>query len=91
VPWFTYKCKDHGEFRAILEKRTKTHKCPQCTVECYAIYKIGTVQLVERIDNGVMARAVERLHNIDELMDDRNREHKERYGKPDSEDDSEGN
>jgi len=68
---FTYKCPEHGSFCVSLDKREKTHKCPKCGKESKAVLKMGSVQIVERLDNGAMARAVERLHNIEEIMEER--------------------
>lgn len=33
------------------------------------------MQMVERLDNGLMPRAVERLHNIEEIMAERDSKH----------------
>ena len=74
---FTYQCPTHGNFRVKLDKREKRYKCPQCSVECQSVLKMGTVQVVERLDNGAMARKVERLHNIEEIMNDRADKHQE--------------
>jgi hypothetical protein len=38
---------------------------------------MGTVTVMERLDNGAMARAVERIHNVEELMEERSRKHEE--------------
>jgi hypothetical protein len=71
MAWFSYKCPEHGEFRVSLPKREKKVKCPTCSVESGAIIRAGGVQIVERLDNGAMARTVERLHNIEEIMNER--------------------
>jgi vacuolar-type H+-ATPase subunit D/Vma8 len=39
------------------------------------VMKPATMQMVERLDNGLMPRAVERLHNIEEIMEERDRNH----------------
>lgn len=59
-----------------LENRAKTTNCPRCGAESRAILKLGSSQIVERLDNGAMPRAVERLHNIEEIMADRDASHR---------------
>lgn len=75
MAWFTYKCPDHGEYKISLQKREKTHLCPLCQKESKAIIKAGSISVVERLDNGAMARTVERLYNIEEIMSDRADKH----------------
>lgn len=75
MPWFTYKCQEHGEFKASLSKREQTQKCPECDNICYSVIKSASVSIVERLDNGAMARTVERLHNIEEIMSERADKH----------------
>lgn len=81
---FKYKCPDHGEFVVCLDKREKKANCPHCGKESRAIIRAGTIQVMERLDNGAMARAVERLSNIEEVMSERSDAHskmeKERMG-----------
>jgi hypothetical protein len=36
---------------------------------------MGTTQIIEKLDNGLMGRAVERLHNIEEIMNERADKH----------------
>ena len=72
---FSYKCPEHGDFTVTLKKRVKKMPCPECQKESCAIIRAGTIQVVERLDNGAMARAVERLHDIDDIMYDRSEEH----------------
>lgn len=86
MAWFSYKCPEHGTFRITLGKRVPKMKCPTCGIESCAIIKIGTTQIVERLDNGLMGRAVERLHNIEEIMNERADKHTaETEGDPESE------
>jgi hypothetical protein len=77
---FTFVCPAHGEFRVSLNKREKTVMCPTCKSESKAVIKAGNVSVVERLDNGAMARTVERLHNIEEIMNDRADKHSEESG-----------
>lgn len=71
MAWFSYKCEEHGIFTKSLQKREKKQVCPKCGKESLAIIKAGSVSIVEKLDNGAMSRAVERLHNIEEIMNDR--------------------
>lgn len=75
MAWFSYKCPVHGPFRLTLEKRVPKQKCPSCGTESCAIIKMGTTQIIEKLDNGLMGRAVERLHNIEEIMNERADKH----------------
>lgn len=81
MAWFTYKCEEHGEFRRVFNVREKVAKCLKCDKDCKSVIRIGTVQVVERLDNGVMARAVERLHNIEDIMNERADKHSEEFMK----------
>jgi len=76
MAWFTYECPTHGQFRQDLEERLPQHKCQSCDQMCDTVLKSGgTISVVERLDNGVMGRAVERLHNIEEIMNERADKH----------------
>ena len=73
--WFSYECPEHGLFKVSLNKRQKEMFCPVCKESSKPILKVSTFQVVERLDNGAMARRVERLHNIEEIMDERDAKH----------------
>lgn len=75
MAWFTYTCKEHGSFKASLLKREKTAPCKVCGIPSAIQLKIGTTRTVEILDNGAMARRVERLHNIEEIMDEQAEKH----------------
>lgn len=75
MAFFAYKCQEHGKFNVSLPKRLKKQKCPVCEVDCSAIINIGSSSVMERLDNGAMSRAVERLHNIEEIMNERADKH----------------
>jgi hypothetical protein len=77
MAWFTYKCEEHGKFKVSLTKREKLRPCPTCSKDACAIIQLGTTRIVERLDNGAMARAVERLHNVEEIMEERANKHAE--------------
>lgn len=85
MAWFTYKCKTHGLFTKSMLKREKTAVCPDCGEESVAVIKPGNVSIVEKLDNGAMSRAVERLHNIEEIMNDRADAHDKKMGIKDEE------
>lgn len=74
---FTYRCLTHGEFFLNQEKRQKKVECPSCGADSRAIIKAGSIQTIERLDNGLMTKAVERLANIEEIMEERERKHNE--------------
>jgi hypothetical protein len=67
MPIFTYECPDHGAFGILAGTRLKTWKCDKCGATCPNVFKSGTVRVVDRLDNGLMARAVERLSDINEI------------------------
>lgn len=71
MAWFKFACPTHGQFTVSLEKREVSRNCPKCGVESDGVIGIGTTQVMERLDNGLMGRAVERLHNIEEILDER--------------------
>lgn len=72
MAWFSYHCKEHGDFKVSLDKREKTQKCPTCFKDsCAIIKRVGNAQIVDRLDNGAMVRAVERLQDIEEIMEER--------------------
>lgn len=66
MPLFSYKCPDHGVFYRILNNREKTVNC-DCGKASSNVLKAGTVRVVERLDNGLMARTVERPIDTEEV------------------------
>ena len=68
MPIFTYKCGEHGIFQKMLPSRVKTFECPKCGEISQNQFKVGSVQTMEILDNGLMARAVERLSDIEEIV-----------------------
>lgn len=79
MAWFTYKCKVCGyEFRKVLDERVPTVPCElsdTCQGEAAPVLKPCHVKIVEQLDNGVMVRKVERLHNIEEILEERSDRH----------------
>ena len=75
MAWFNYRCPDHGVFRESKIKMEKKTNCPACGVDAKLILQAGSAQTVETIDNGLMGRSVERLSNINEIIQKRAREH----------------
>lgn len=78
MAWFTFRCPTHGEFKKSLQKREKAQPCPSCGQASDTILKpTASISVVEKLDNGAMSRSVERLHNIEEIMNDRADKHTE--------------
>ncbi len=77
MAWFTFECPKHGQFKISLPKREKIAPCKLggCLEVCKCVIKSGSVSVVESLDNGAMMRRVERLHNIEEIMNDRADKH----------------
>ena len=73
MAWFSYKCAKCGrEFKQSLSKREQFVKClAECNGQAENVVKTGTSSVHERLDNGAMARSIERLHNVEELMEER--------------------
>jgi hypothetical protein len=67
---FRFKCPEHGEFFKSLGRREKEWPCPECGKNTPNQIGVGTVQIMERLDNGLMGRAIERLHNVEEILND---------------------
>jgi hypothetical protein len=76
MAWFTFKCPTHNEFKLSLDKRQKTAKCPTCGADSCGIIKLGSIQVLEHLDNGAMHRAVDRLSGIEEIAKERSDAHK---------------
>lgn len=69
MPNFTFKCSTHGSFSVRLNEAPKEYPCDTCLLPSLRSYKAsGGLSVVEIIDNGLMARKVERLHNIEEIV-----------------------
>lgn len=77
---FTYKCDRCGEtFKVSLERRYASYPCPHnlsspgsttiapCGGQGKPVFSVGNTKVMERLDNGIMPRAVERIHNIEEI------------------------
>ena len=75
MAWFTYNCPTHGNFKVSLPKRAKVVPCGTCGADSVPVLKTGSVSVMEKLDNGAMARSVERLHNIEEIMNERADKH----------------
>lgn len=69
--WFTYLCETcKSQFPLSLPKREPKVQCGGCNGEAYPVLKVGSIRNVEVIDNGVMARRVERHIETDQLVED---------------------
>jgi hypothetical protein len=77
MAWFTFSCPTHGEFRISLPKREKAAPCKigSCMETCKAVVRAGSISVMEHLDNGAMVRSVERLHNVEEIINDRADKH----------------
>lgn len=75
MAWFTYICPEHGTFRASLLRRSKQQPCPECGADSKIVLRAGSVRSTEIRDNGAMARSVERLTDIEEIMEERADKH----------------
>lgn len=89
MPTLTFKCPHHVYFEIWLKEPRKDYPCPVCQARSIKVFRAnGGVSIVERLDNGAMGRAVERLHNIEEIVaeqaDRSSREFRERAGEVDS-------
>lgn len=82
MAWFTYKCRNCGVFRLSLPKRQLRAACPKCSTDSPASLKSGSVQVMEVLDNGLMERKVERLHNIEEMTAEIDKQDTERRKDP---------
>jgi len=74
---FSFKCPEHGIFKVMLDTGTKSHQCPKCSAISARQLKVGSVTVTERIDNGLMPRPIDRIQNIDEMIDQRNAIHED--------------
>jgi hypothetical protein len=72
MPKFSYKCPSCSTvFSLTLSKREAKVKC-SCGSSADNIFRVeGGVSIMEKLDNGLMARAVVRLHNIEEIVAER--------------------
>lgn len=72
MAWFNYECSTcQYRFKVSLKKRLKSFDCSKCEGTMYPVMKIGTSRTVEVLDNGLMSRRVERLHNVEDIMAER--------------------
>lgn len=59
-----------------LPRRSATAFCPSCSKDSPASLSIGTTRVVEVLDNGLMARKVERLRDVEQILEERDAKHK---------------
>jgi len=86
MAWFRYQCRlCHKIKRVSLQARVKEMPCDTCGGTMRSLVEVGSARTVEVLDNGIMARKVERLHNVEEIMAERDAKHSNRAGE--SEDD----
>ena len=76
MPAFNLVCTECGEKQTrVLFNKTNLPKlvCIFCSGKVKRVVKGPSLQVKERLDNGIMVRAVERLANAEELFDDRSK------------------
>lgn len=81
MPLFNFKCNSCGkEIRKILKSKEVEQfigtKCPDCTGSFERAPTGPTTQVMERLDNGVSPRAVERLSEAERLFKERANKYK---------------
>lgn len=65
---FYYKCEEHGIFCVLLSTQKKEYECPKCNKKAKLQLNAGSVNVVEKIDNGYMPRAVTWIKDAPEVM-----------------------
>jgi hypothetical protein len=82
MAWFTYKCnKCDRYFRVSISRRQPEYNHKGCIGVGLPVLKAATSQIVDVLDNGIMPRRVERMHDIEEIMEDRNDKFREQTEK----------
>jgi len=72
MPLFQWHCtKCNYLARKLSSERPKLDPCPKCGAEQEFITN-GQSMKMDTLDNGLMVRKIERLHNIEELLKERN-------------------
>ena len=67
--WQCTKCSEKG--RCLKPARPKLAPCPKCGAEQRFTTQVQSMKM-DTLDNGVMVRKIERLHNVEELNAERN-------------------
>lgn len=78
MAWFAYECsRCKRRCRLSLEKRAPKVPCGVCGdgADMLPILKPGTSRTMEVLDNGAMARRVERYHDVEEIIEKRADDH----------------
>lgn len=82
--WFTYQCTSCGVRKKVsLDERLPEIKCDAydlisdgpCGKTAKPVLKPSHVKVVEQLDNGIMPRRVERIHNVEEILAERSDKH----------------
>lgn len=78
MPVFHYFCfQCQKETKKLLAKEVDSLECPFCGAELERDMKGPSARVVEKLDNGVMRRSVERLADAERLYKDRAAKHRE--------------
>jgi hypothetical protein len=78
MPAFNFKCRACGPFRKLLDRSAKAHPCPKCSSPARRDPKPPTSNVTETLDNGIMARRVERIQGATEIYSERARQDREK-------------
>lgn len=70
MPFFYFRCPEHGKFRAVLPRRVPTWYCTVCHGTATAVLNVPGSTIMETLDNGAMSRKVTRMHDVEEILDD---------------------
>jgi len=78
MPIFHYFCQNCDKAsKKLLEKEPESLQCPVCGSDLVRDMKGPSARVVERLDNGVMPKALERLADAERLFKDRAEKHRE--------------
>jgi len=75
---FSYKCPVHGDFSVIAERGARRAPCRECGSESPRILKSSPMRVVEVLDNGMMQKSLERLVDIEDLLQERRDNHEKK-------------
>jgi len=74
VAAFYFRCGScKHEFAKLLPRVLKDHKCPKCGARAKRAPRAPTSNVTETLDNGLMARRVERIQGATEIYRERSR------------------
>ncbi len=78
MPLYNFHCATCGPVKRILKPaEVRGQLCPSCGVVLERTPEPPSSQVMERLDNGIMPRAVTRLRDAEQLSKDRSKKAKE--------------